>query len=248
MLGAIPQKGRCPNKCPECFFQSGRSYLEPLDENTPNMPGSEDMRPWTIVRVNDGNDSNYDRELVMASVLDYPFKFYNTSAPHITGFDAPVVLTVNPGALTDSNFYRVVPIPRSLMFVRVRVNTWNIEQVVDPAVKYYTAAGVPVVLTFMAYHDEGSIPEMERTLIVNHGNGVNYTLRTRTTNPYYAITTEAWRAVMRRYEDNKYVYSCGREGIETKCRFCGNCLREWFATMERLQGPRSDADPRDRGE
>jgi len=27
---AIPQKGICPNRCEDCFFQSGRSY-----ENTP---------------------------------------------------------------------------------------------------------------------------------------------------------------------------------------------------------------------
>jgi len=38
ILCAIPQTGRCPMQCSDCFFQSGRSFLEPLDENLPNMP------------------------------------------------------------------------------------------------------------------------------------------------------------------------------------------------------------------
>jgi phosphate starvation-inducible PhoH-like protein len=40
-----------------------------------------------------------------------------------------------------------------------------------------------------------------------------------------------------RYKDNKWVHSCGKiEGElgDTHCRFCGNCLREYYATTERL--------------
>ena len=55
IISCIPQKGICPNTCEDCFFQSGRSYLEPLDENLPNLPEEVD---YQIVRVNDGNDSN----------------------------------------------------------------------------------------------------------------------------------------------------------------------------------------------
>lgn len=41
IIACIPQTGVCPNKCEDCFFQSGRSYLEPLEENLPNMPTVE---------------------------------------------------------------------------------------------------------------------------------------------------------------------------------------------------------------
>ncbi len=36
IISCIPQKGVCPNKCEDCFFQSDRSYLEPLGENLPS--------------------------------------------------------------------------------------------------------------------------------------------------------------------------------------------------------------------
>jgi len=42
-----------------------------------------------------------------------------------------------------------------------------------------------------------------------------------------------------RYKYNKWVYSCGKiEGEKgtTACRHCGNCLREYFATCERIRG------------
>ena len=37
IICCIPQKGTCPNNCEDCFFQSGRSYLEPLSENLPRV-------------------------------------------------------------------------------------------------------------------------------------------------------------------------------------------------------------------
>lgn len=37
IITCIPQAGRCPNNCADCFFQSGRSYLEPLEENLPQQ-------------------------------------------------------------------------------------------------------------------------------------------------------------------------------------------------------------------
>lgn len=64
IITCIPQTGTCPNQCEDCFFQSGRSYLEPLEENLPNMPPLE-MAEGRFVRVNDGNDSNVQRELVI---------------------------------------------------------------------------------------------------------------------------------------------------------------------------------------
>ncbi len=229
----IPQTGRCPMKCKDCFFQSGRSYLEPLDENLPNMPDPDWVeKHGYVVRVNDGNDSNNRRELVIESARLYKRKFYNTSIPkNLEGFDAPVVLTVNPAEMTNIAAHLLDSVPKNLMFVRVRVNTWNLD-LVDKVVEHYSACGIPIVLTFMAYFD-GQIPA---------GHEKNYIFRKRTLNSYHAITTKAWGKIMARYlgnkRYNKWVYSCGKIEGElgiTGCRHCGNCLREYFATMEKMK-------------
>ena len=114
------------------------------------------------------------------------------------------------------------------MFVRIRVNTWNLKRVVAPAVKYYTDNGIPVVLTFMAYF-ETPIPEKHKK---------NYIFRKRTINDYWAITTSAWKRIMGQYADNILVYSCGKiEGElgSTKCKRCGNCVREYHNSKERMR-------------
>jgi hypothetical protein len=225
----IPQTGRCPNNCEDCFFQSGRSYLEPLDSNLPNVPLVE-YTEGRIVRVNDGNDSNVNRSFVEAVGCVYDKRFFNTSIPKdLDKFPGPVVLTLNPGKITDTGWHKVDPIPKNLMFVRFRVNSWNLK-ICDEAVEYYSSREVPVVLTFMAYFNA-----------VESIQGIfkrDYVFRKRTLNSYWAITTRAWRRIMGIYQDNKWVYSCGKiegEKGDTHCRFCGNCLREYFATMERLR-------------
>ncbi|HRY62450.1 MAG TPA: hypothetical protein P5056_01630 [Candidatus Paceibacterota bacterium] len=227
ILCCIPQKGVCPVGCADCFFQSGRSFLEPLDENLPNMPSLK-MSRGHVIRVNDGNDSNNNRELVLKNTEQYADKFYNTSIPRdLAGFNAPVVLTVNPGHMTHSRFHELEVPPTNLMFVRVRVNTWNLD-LVKYVVEHYTSRKVPVVLTFLAYYKTG-IPACEEK---------NYILRKRTLNEYRAITTEAWRGIMKMFEDNPLVHSCGKiEGDKgsTGCKNCGNCLREYFATRERMK-------------
>ena len=229
ILTCIPQTGQCPNGCADCFFQSGRSYLEPLDSNLPNMPEVT----WQIVRVNDGNDSNVDRPATVAAVQKYPLRFYNTAIPErLDEFDAPVVLTVNPGKNTDSDFTMLYSIPKNLMFVRFRTTMWNVMEpekgsLADRAVCYYTEKQVPVVLTFMAFFTE-SVPDRWKSA---------YEFRKRTLNHYWAITHSAWRQVMERYESNPYVYSCGKEGVSggSGCQRCGNCLREFFAAKCRME-------------
>ena len=226
IICAIPQKGTCPNNCEDCFFQSGRSYLEPLQENLPNVPNVKDAE-GRIVRINDGNDSNVNKDRVLITAAWYKDCFFNTSIPQLD-FPGPVVLTVNPGIMTDQGFDKLRTIPINLMFVRARTNTWNLG-LVDEIVEYYSYQKVPVVLTFMAYFGEESIPPLQRN---------DYVWRKRTLNSYWAITTEAWRRVMKRYEDNIYVYSCGKiegEKGNTACRFCGNCIREYYAARERMR-------------
>jgi hypothetical protein len=248
ILCAIPQTGVCPNNCEDCFFQSGRSYLEPLFDNLPNMPPKNTT---AIIRVNDGHDSNVQKKLVLDATENYQHKFYNTAIPNLdfpivtcrtwSGHDetvdyaqAPVVLTLNPGKMTDVDFHKV-DVPPNLMFVRFRTNLWNLD-LCDRAVEYYTHRDVPVpvVLTFMAYH---KTPE---AILKGYPDEVvmGYIFRKRTLNEYWAITTDAWRKSMARYEDNPLVYSCGKiEGEKGKsgCKYCGNCVREYHNTMERLR-------------
>jgi len=227
IICAIPQNGKCPNGCEDCFFQSGRSYLEPLDKHLPNMPET-DLAKDNIVRVNDGNDSNINRKLVLEQTAQYPQKFYNTSInKDMGGFVHPVVLTINPGDMTDKEWHRIEkPIPKNLMFVRIRTNAWNLKSVVIPAVQYYTDNDIPVILTFMAYFKEKPLMNDD------------YIFRKRIMNPYYAITTKAWERIMLPFRYNKYVHSCGKTEGErgtSGCKFCGNCIREYHNTMERIK-------------
>ena len=228
IVTAIPQTGLCPNRCEDCFFQSGRSYLEPLKENLPNIPVRTEGR---VVRVNDGNDSNVQRETVenVVRVNGWRDYFYNTAIPQrLEEFDAPVVLTVNPGKKTESGAYLLKDPPKNLMFVRFRTNTFNL-RLADFVIKHYSAREVPIVLTFMAYFN---MPVWFRA------DQPDYVFRKRTLNSYWAITTEAWEQVMKRYRLNCWVHSCGKiegESGTTACRHCGNCLREYFATRERMR-------------
>ena len=230
IICCIPQAEECPVKCPDCFFQAGRSYLEPLADNLPNMPSAKRTEGF-VVRVNDGNDSNVQRERVIASTKIYKDKFYNTSiATKLAAFDAPVVLTLNPGLYTDTEIhYLSFPLPINLMFVRVRVNTWNLD-LVDRAVKYYTEREIPVVLTFMRYYDTAEgMPKVHKNTF--------YVFKKKVLNDYWVLNDDGWSTIMRSYRDNKLVYSCGREGADNgwfECSRCGHCLREYYNTKRRM--------------
>ncbi|KKN27086.1 hypothetical protein LCGC14_0868090 [marine sediment metagenome] len=221
---AIPQTGICPNMCDDCFFQSGRSYLEPLNENLPNMPDRWSVRTKNnVVRINDGNDSNCTTANIGWATRDYSMKFYNTAIPKLDHFDAPVVLTVNPGDMTDNDFHKLNTIPENLMFVRFRANTWN-QSLGGQVVEHYATAQIPVVFTFMAYF----------TQIIPEAHDSFYTYRKRTLNSYWVIIQEAWDTVMAPYKHDEYVYACGKNANSFPCHRCGNCLREYFATTERI--------------
>jgi hypothetical protein len=223
IITCIPQTGECPNRCPDCFFQSGRSYLEPLSENLPQIPPIE-LAEGRVVRMNDGNDSNVDRALVYETAKKFKDYFFNTSIPDNIGtFPGPVVLTVNPGLVTDYSFHKVEYTP-NLMFVRLRVNAWNIENIVKPAVEYYSNLQVPIVLTFMAYYTE-KIPDEYRDW---------YEWKKRTLNSYWVMKRIMVDKVENMFWNNPYVYTCGWKG-QYSCRLCGNCLREYFSAKERMR-------------
>ena len=225
IITCIPQTGRCPFNCADCFFQGGRSYLEPLEENLPHIPTVE-MAKGRVVRMNDGNDSNNQRELVEEVASQYDDYYFHTSIPKdLGGFSGPVLLTVNPGDKTDKNFHRLEDVPPNLMGVFLRTNVWNWDGVVIPAVAYYTKRNVPVILVWMAYY-ETPIPEGYRGY---------YEKRRRTMNEYVCIKPEM-REYMERdgFMHAPLVYSCGHKDTHS-CARCGVCLREYYATKERMR-------------
>lgn len=224
IITCIPQKGECPNKCEDCFFQSGRSYLEPLDKNLPHIPIKK-LTKNRIVRINDGNDSNVERELVEKVASKYDNYFFNTAIPiKLAMFSNPVVLTVNPGKMTNSSFHKLAKRPLNLMFIRIRVNSWNIESIVKSAVEYYTSMGVCVVLTFMAYY----------TTVIPQKHKRYYEWKKRTLNSYWVMKQNRVEQIMRLFKENGLVYSCGYKHTHA-CLFCGNCIREYYNTKERLK-------------
>lgn len=224
VYSVIPQKGLCPVKCEDCFFQSGRSYLEPLTENLPNLCNNIKN---IVVRVNDGNDSNNNQKLVIESTKKYQMRFYNTSIPkNLKKFEEPVVLTLNPAKMTDKKIHIIKRIPKNLMMVRVRVNMWNLN-LVKEAVKYYTKNNIAVILTFMRYYNL-EVPKQFQKY---------YKFKKKTLNSYWVLMDDGYEKVMNLeyIKNNKWVYSCSKEGLNGffECHRCGNCLREYFYTKEK---------------
>jgi hypothetical protein len=238
IICAIPQAGLCPNKCEGCYFQSGGSYLEPLCENTPNLP--HEIAPWEVLRVNDGNDSNNDREYVISSTkFAMNQRFFNTSIPDLR-FPAPVVLTVNPGKRLSRNYHKIINPPANLMMVRVLVAAWNLGLVQD-AVHFYTKAGVHVTLTPMAYQDVEMIPLVFRGFYIENR---------RTLNTYHTLRIEHMTALAAGYAHLPDVSLCAPiygSAVVHGCKDCGICLKMWHRTMTVMGGenPEYELDLRD---
>ena len=201
IVDCIPQTGECPIQCPECYYNGGR-FFRTLDE--PWMPPSDTNK---IVRVNSGNDSNIDRDMVIAKTIHYKHKFYNTSIPNFD-FPAPVVFTCNGGKNSTLKLVK----PDNVMFVRVKTTLWNVEDV-DAAVNHYLKKyDCPVVLTFMRFYNGNLIPDAFKK---------DYEWRKSILNEYYCIKQDAILNVLNRYKGSG-VRMCGTP-VSSKCIDCRNC-------------------------
>jgi len=229
-----PQVGACPIGCNQCFHNRPGAFYVPIDE--PHMPTPEEVGDG-IVRVNCGNDSNNQRELVVAATDQYPKRFFNTSVPRFA-FPGPVVLTANPKEEDESRYH--MPLwhgddwyspADNLMFVRLRTSATNL-RLVDKAAVAWTAAKVPVVITFMSYYDrKPKVPAEVHQAVA----GPCYEWKVRHINSYFCPTKEFMRWIMRRYRHNRLVSMCS--SIESAyCRDCGNCESYYVQTMKRLRG------------
>jgi len=224
---AVPHRSRCPFKCEGCAFNEGRSYLEPLEETLPNVPEPREMR-YRVVCINDWHDSSNSHLEIVQGMRGYPLRFFNTIVPYfLHEFDAPVVLTLNAREDTDTKFWQLEEIPANLMFVRFRVNTWNIK-LLWQAVDYYTGTRrVPLILDWVEYPKVSAIPTGYRKY---------YKADQHDGRRIWRVWFEEWRRVADLFTDDILVYTCGRgpRRQDRLCRNCGNCLREYFATRERM--------------
>lgn len=224
IVGCVPQKTKCPFKCKDCFAYRPGAYLGENGEHCPNIPSLKEVK-GKIVRMNDIHDSACDRELVKDVAYRFSDKFFNTSQPYrLEDYKWPVVLTANPGAMTDDDFWIVEPIPTNVMFVRARVNSWNLENV-DRIVKFYNDRGVPVVLTFMAYY-ETPIPDDHKGF---------YEFKQRTLNSYWCLLKHKWYNIRDRYTYNDLVFTCGAAPNKHLCKDCRNCELFYWETKERCK-------------
>ena len=210
LIDCIPQTGRCPNNCLECYYNGGGFFT---DKKTPLVPTLEEVGD-KIVRINSGHDSNIQKELVLKVTSKYPKKFYNTSLPNFD-FPGPVVFTCN-GRDTDYSALMVIRDLENLMHVRFRTNTWNLDLLGEVISFYVYRHNVPVTITFMRYTDPTNIPV---------GHMKYYDFRRSILNMYYCLCKEKQVEILEKYGlENKMVGVCGT--VESsRCRDCRRC--EW---------------------
>jgi len=230
IVDCIPQSGKCPHNCNQCFFNRPDAFYTEV----PSVPTPEEVGD-NIVRMNCGNDSNNQRDLVIVTAKRYKRFFFNTSVPRYN-FPGPVVLTANPKEEEPAN----MPIwhnqhwyspAGNLMFVRLRVSATNLLHI-DRAVAAWTEARVPVVLTYMAYYTERPEVPLDVAAAVS---GPCYEWKVRHINSYWCPTKNFMRAVIYRYPANRLVSMCG--SIESGyCRDCLNCETYYLQTVKRLRG------------
>jgi len=210
LVDCIPQTGSCPIGCAECFYNGGRFYRT-LEE--PLIPTFEEAK-GKIVRMNSGHDSNLEREKVIAAAARYPRTFFNTSIPRFD-FPGPVVFTCNGKRAL------LVDCPDNVMFVRIRMSTWDLTEQ-DWLVEHYLKQNVPVVLTFMRYYSEGAVKVPE-----------DYLWGRSILNDYWKPTLEAKARVLSRYKGTG-VRMCGTL-VSSLCVDCRNCELLYKEAVEHAQ-------------
>ena len=242
LIDCIPQHGPCPNKCDQCFYVGqGLPNLKPVENarsnslcetgssrmnagvvhnnwfyagDEPVVPTLEEVK-GKIVRVNSGNDSNNQKELVLETTRQYPRRFYNTSVPDLDFGEEPVVLTINP---RQDDCWTAVDDPGDLMFVRFRANTWNLSMAYDAIKHYCYERDVPLVMTFMRYYDKEGI------------QASGYEFRKHIDHSYWDITQEGFDSVMDALLPVRLLYTCGTPE-NPYCRDCGVCETLYWRYM-----------------
>lgn len=226
VFDCTPQRGPCPLKCNQCFYNRPGAFY--VDIHEPHMPAAEEVGNG-IMRVNSGHDSNIDRELVIAATDKYKYRFFNTSLPQFD-FPGPVVYTANRH---EEQGVRLLPYPApdNLMFVRLRVSSTNLAHIRRAVDWYAGKLCVPVVLTFMAYYD-GAPPTED-----------GYEWKVRHVNSYWCARKTFILSVLRQEKARagRMVTMCGTPNSNW-CRDCRNCETYYWLTIKHIQEAHSIDD------
>ena len=230
IVDCIPQKGQCPNGCPECLYN--RNFYLDVDKDLPLLPDPNTVNnAGRIVRVNSGHDSNINRAKVLRATRCYRNRFYNTVTPDFDfrdewGHNWPVVFTCNGG---EPHF---VDVPDNVMFVRIRMVCWWADFNTYRLIGHYVAQGVPVVLTFMRYAAQDSIPGFAQCM---------YEETTHVSNTWWCPKDVAVLNMMQFVHDlllpterSSLVSMCGRPW-SSFCRDCRHCEHLYWECLRRIR-------------
>jgi len=250
LFDCIPQVGPCRNQCNQCFYNRPGAFYVPIDQ--PSIPTSEEVGDG-ICRINCGNDSNLQRDLVIETAKQYKHFFFNTSIPKFD-FPGPVVFTANPKEEKPVFMFGETKIPENMMFIRLRVSPTNLLHI-EHAIRNITTLGVNCVLTYMAYYDQlppGTIkpPKQENVrknledwdkniCILSDRKDfgrIAYTWKVRHINSYWCPTSEYMRYVLKRMKNigGRLVTMCGTPE-SGYCKDCGNCENYYWQTKKHLE-------------
>ncbi len=220
IIDCTPQAGKCPlaksHDCGiDCYFQDGW-YVPKYASNIPK----KELTKGKIVRFNSGNDSNNQRDLVIKVSEQFDDFFFNTSIPKFD-FPGPVVFTCNSEQTNEMAV--IVKAPVNLMFVRFRINTWNLK-LAESAIAAYERQKVPIILTFMRYKNGERIPKEYLN---------DYEKKKNVTNPYFMIKKQKRQEVLDSFIKRFYgVLQCGTYE-SAYCKDCGNCERFYYITLKK---------------
>lgn len=214
-----PQTGLCPMNCNQCFYNRPGAFY--VDINKPNIPTPAEVGDG-IVRMNCGHDSNYQRDLVIETAKQYKEVFFNTCVLRFD-FPGPVVWTANPQEEKPCLLPAISMMANRLMFIRLRVSSNNLAYIKE-AVDWFTLTyQIPIVLTFMAYYEEGAVP-----------NKTDYEWKVRHINSYWCPTRQFKARVMQIFRDNRLVTMCGTLDSNW-CRDCRNCETYYWQANKRMK-------------
>ena len=222
LFDCVPQSGKCPMNCNQCYFNRGYYRKTPFI----------DPDPSGIVRMNCGHDSNIERDKVIEAAAGYKHVFFNTSIPKFD-FPGPVVFTANHdeerGYTTPPH-----PIPKNLMAIRLRVSSTNLG-LIRFAIRDWSP--VPIILTFMAYYDYRPETPLERAFdpkknlsigefLVPLNETKNYVWKVRHTNSYWCAKQTFIDSVVEQYPG---VHCC-----KQWCKDCGLCEKLYWEHIDGL--------------
>lgn len=252
IFDCIPQAGKCPNNCNQCFFNRPDAFFTNINE--PHVPSVDEVGDDGIVRVNSGHDSNIQKQLVLQTTECFKRKFFNTSIPDFD-FPAPVVFTANRNEesppYTPNQLRGQFKYFDRLMFVRLKASPTNFQMVRD-GVERWNDMHIPVVITFMRYYD--CEPLIKTDIWDNDHEAVltleefaaqfgesPYLFKKHISNTYWCPSPMFIRMYMRGLGAyyRKLLFTCG-SFTSSFCKDCMNCVGFYHIAVNRMEMHKTD--------